>query len=188
MTRTASAPGARSPQTEQSRPPPGLLDVSGRLSQLRGSFGKGPGERRESRSRQPKPRSLRSLSCPHCGPVRRGRGQRRRQGAAPAEVRTGRSPAPPGSIRCSHSSLVSAYSTQPCSAPSTGSVPSQAKVRASVMPHFSITRREARLTAIVWAVIRSMPSSGKPLSISACDPSVASPCPRSAAVAGSRDR
>ena len=72
----------------------------------------------------------------------------------------------------SQSALRSAYSTSPCSAPSMRSGHDWWNVRTYFRPVFSITRREASLTAIVEATTRRTPSSAKPLRIRARDPSV----------------
>jgi hypothetical protein len=73
----------------------------------------------------------------------------------------------------SHSSRYSAYSTPACSAPSMESGQSKKKVRTNYRPAFSMTRREATLTAIVLANTRRTPYSLKPFWISAREPSVA---------------
>ena len=72
-----------------------------------------------------------------------------------------------------HSSRVIAYSTSPCSSPGMRTGQSAWNVRTSRMPTFSITRRDAVLTAIVDATTRRTPSARNPWSITAWDASAA---------------
>ncbi|WP_244615690.1 hypothetical protein [Stackebrandtia albiflava] len=80
--------------------------------------------------------------------------------------------------RARHWARVISYQTSPCSVPGSGSSNSSWKVRTYRSPHFSITRRDARLTDMVCAVTRSAARSVNARSTSAVPPSVANPPPQ----------
>lgn len=78
-----------------------------------------------------------------------------------------------GRGRASQSARVISYTTWPCSALSAASGSALVKVSTWIRPDFSSTRLEPQLPASVSATTRRTPSSVKPFSIMARDPSVA---------------